>query len=153
MAEDTIKLLKKQGLSVSAVTITAKEKICIQKEVQCNPESCERAKGHFDRINEALYALLDSACDISRENLLLYAERYNVCPYELSFEAAVWSDCIICDYNYVFDPHVNRIFILLMRHIIFLTEPEICTARILQKVILRCRKSILKIGIVFYLKN
>ena len=52
--------------------------------------------------------LLDSACDISRENLLLYAERYNVCPYELSFEAAVWSDCIICDYNYVFDPHVNR---------------------------------------------
>ena len=108
VAEDTIKLLKKQGLSVSAVTITAKEKICIQKEVQCNPESCERAKGHFDRINEALYALLDSACDISRENLLLYAERYNVCPYELSFEAAVWSDCIICDYNYVFDPHVNR---------------------------------------------
>lgn len=76
--------------------------------MQCNPESCERAKGHFDRINEALYALLDSACDISRENLLLYAERYNVCPYELSFEAAVWSDCIICDYNYVFDPHVNR---------------------------------------------
>ena len=108
VAEDTIKLLRKQGLSVSAVTITAKEKICIQKEVQCNPESCERAKGHFDRINEALYALLDSACDISRENLLLYAERYNVCPYELSFEAAVWSDCIICDYNYVFDPHVNR---------------------------------------------
>lgn len=85
VAEDTIKLLKKQGLSVSAVTITAKEKICIQKEVQCNPESCERAKGHFDRINEALYALLDSACDISRENLLLYAERYNVCPYGAVF--------------------------------------------------------------------
>lgn len=108
VAEDTIKLLKKQGLCLSAVTITAKEKICIRQEMQCDPESCERAKGHFDRINEALYALLDSACEISRENLLLYAEKYKVCPYELSFEAAAWADCIICDYNYVFDPHVNR---------------------------------------------
>lgn len=76
--------------------------------MQCNPESCERAKGHFDRINEALYALLTAECEISRENILLFAEKYKVCPYELSFEAAVWADCIICDYNYVFDPHVNR---------------------------------------------
>ena len=103
VAEDTIKLLKKQGLFLSAVTITAKEKICIQEEMQCNPESCERAKGHFDRINEALYALLTAECEISRENILLFAEKYKVCPYELSFEAAVWADCIICDYNYVFD--------------------------------------------------
>lgn len=108
VAEDTIKLLKKQGLFLSAVTITAKEKICIQEEMQCNPESCERAKGHFDRINEALYALLTAECEISQENILLFAEKYKVCPYELSFEAAVWADCIICDYNYVFDPHVNR---------------------------------------------
>lgn len=106
VAEDTIKLLKKQGLFLSAVTITAKEKICIQEEMQCNPESCERAKGHFDRINEALYALLTAECEISRENILLFAEKYKVCPYELSFEAAVWADCIICDYNYVFDPNV-----------------------------------------------
>lgn len=108
VAEDTIKLLKKQKLSLAAVTITAKEKICIQEEMECNPENCERAKGHFDRINEALYALLTSECEISRENILMYAQKYQVCPYELSFEAAVWADCIICDYNYVFDPHVNR---------------------------------------------
>ena len=108
VAEDTLKLLKKQGLTLAAVTITAKEKICIQDKMECNPESCERAKGHFDRINEALYVMLTSGCEINRENLLLYAEKYRVCPYELSFEAAVWADCIICDYNYVFDPHVNR---------------------------------------------
>ena len=92
----------------AAYYVEAKEKICIQEEMQCNPESCERAKGHFDRINEALYALLTAECEISRENILLFAEKYKVCPYELSFEAAVWADCIICDYNYVFDPHVNR---------------------------------------------
>ena len=108
VAEETIKLLKKQGLSLSAVTITAKEKICIQEDMQCNPQFCDRAKGHFDRINEALYALLNAGCEMSRENILFYAEKYQVCPYELSFEAASWADCIICDYNYVFDPHVNR---------------------------------------------
>src|SRR5699024_1811008 len=37
-----------------------------------------------------------------------YARRYQVCPYELAFEAARWADSVICDYNYVFDPHVNR---------------------------------------------
>ena len=58
VAQDTIKLLKKQGLFLAAVTITAKEKICIQEEMECSPEGCERARGHFDRINEALYALL-----------------------------------------------------------------------------------------------
>lgn len=108
VAQDTIGLLKRQGLSLAAVTITAKEKICIQEEMNCNPESCERAKGHFNRINVALYALLTSECESNRENLLLYAEKYQVCPYELSFEAATWADCIICDYNYVFNPHVNR---------------------------------------------
>ena len=108
VAEDTVRLLKKQGLYLSSVVITAKEKICIQEEMQCNPDKCKRAAGHFDRINEALYALLNAEVAINRENILLYAEKYSVCPYELSFEAAAWADCIICDYNYVFDPHVNR---------------------------------------------
>ncbi len=31
----------------------------------------------------------------------------SVCPFELSLDAAVWSDIVICDYNYVFDPVVR----------------------------------------------
>ncbi len=62
VAEDTIKLLKKQGLFLSAVTITAKEKICIQEEMQCNPKVVREQKD-IDRINEALYALLTAECE------------------------------------------------------------------------------------------
>lgn len=118
--------------------------------MQCNPESCERAKGHFDRINEALYALLTAECEIDQENILLFAEKYKVCPYELSFEAAVWADCIICDYNYVFDPHVNRKSLIegsLRQNIYLIDEAhnlldqgERCIAQTLQRVTLKYRK-------------
>ncbi|MDD7113773.1 MAG: ATP-dependent DNA helicase [Lachnospiraceae bacterium] len=108
VAEDTIHLLRQQGMHLKAVTITAKEKICILEKVECNPLICERARGHYDRINQALYSLLTEQENIDRNTILEYSERFHVCPYELSFEAAEWADVIICDYNYVFDPHVNR---------------------------------------------
>ncbi len=108
VAEDTLQLLKKQGLSLKATTLTAKEKICTNDVFECNPSVCDRAEGHFDRINEALFQLISQEDMLTREIILLYAEKYRVCPYQLSFEAAAFSDLIICDYNYVFDPHVNR---------------------------------------------
>lgn len=108
VAEQTLRLLKEKGLRLKAVSITSKERICNNEVVECHPAACEKAHGHFDRINGALYALLTQNDVVRRENLLEYSEKYQVCPYELSFEAAQWADSIICDYNYVFDPHVNR---------------------------------------------
>lgn len=108
VAEQTLSLLGSRGLSLKAVSITAKEKICDNEEMDCNPVACPRARGHFDRINQALFALLTEQDTVDREAILEYGERYQVCPYELSFEAAQWADTVICDYNYVFDPHVNR---------------------------------------------
>ncbi|MDY5498069.1 MAG: ATP-dependent DNA helicase [Anaerobutyricum sp.] len=108
VAQDAVNLLKKQKLSVSVVSITSRERICPNEVMECNPEKCAKAKGHYDRIHHALYELLISENTFTRENLLLFAEKYQVCPYELSFEIAAWADFIICDYNYVFDPHVNK---------------------------------------------
>ena len=31
---------------------------------------------------------------------------HQVCPFEFSLELSLWADCIICDYNYAFDPRV-----------------------------------------------
>ena len=107
-AQDTLTLLRRQGLKLHSVAITAKDRICILDEVDCNPESCPFARGHYDRINEALYAILSDGQAMTRDLFLEYAGRFSVCPYELSFEAAVWADVIICDYNYIFDPHANR---------------------------------------------
>ncbi len=39
--------------------------------------------------------------------LLSQAERHRVCPFELSLDTATWTDAVICDYNYVFDPNVR----------------------------------------------
>lgn len=106
VAEETKQLLTEKGLLLKAVTITAKDKICILDKADCNPDSCPRAKGHFDRVNEAVFDLLTSEDDISREKILEYAGKHEVCPFEMCLDTATWADMIICDYNYVFDPNV-----------------------------------------------
>ena len=42
----------------------------------------------------------------TREVILAQAEKYQVCPFELSLDLSLWMDVIICDYNYVFDLNV-----------------------------------------------
>ncbi|CRZ35504.1 Rad3-related DNA helicase [Herbinix hemicellulosilytica] len=106
VAEETFRLLAQKGLNMKVTTITAKEKICILAKPDCNPVSCERAKGHYDRINDAVYDMLTSENEISRDSILYYAEKHKVCPFEMSLDLSLWSDAIICDYNYVFDPNV-----------------------------------------------
>ncbi len=108
VAQDTFSILREQNLSLKSLTITAKEKICILEEVMCDPDLCPRAKGHYDRINECLYDMLTHRDDLTRTCILEYSQKHKVCPYELAFEAAAFADAIICDYNYVFDPHVSR---------------------------------------------
>ncbi len=102
-----IDILRSQGLCFQTVTLTAKEKICPLSEMACNPENCPYAKGHFDRVNEALYALVTNEKIIDRDILTSYADRYMVCPFELGLDASLFADAVICDYNYVFDPRVN----------------------------------------------
>lgn len=113
VAEDTFRLFLDRGLDFRTASVTAKEKICLNQDgCDCNPESCPYAKGHFDRINEALYALVSERSMYTRNEITEYAERYKVCPYELSLDAAVFSDAVIGDYNYAFDPrvHLRRFF-------------------------------------------
>lgn len=106
VAEDTIGLLVKAGLHIKSVTITAKEKICLLDKPDCNPATCPRAKGHFDRVNDAVFDLLNNENEVSRDAIQFYAEKYSVCPFEMCLDVTTWADCIICDYNYAFDPNV-----------------------------------------------
>ncbi len=107
VAEETFSCLREQGLSFKTVTITAKEKICFTKEKICNPISCLYAKGHYDRINDAIYDLLCHEKNIDRERIEAYAGKHRVCPFEMCLDVTNWVDGIICDYNYVFDPSVS----------------------------------------------
>ena len=107
VAQEALSILRENGLFFSSVTITAKEKLCVLEKPACNPESCPRAKGHFDRVNDAVYEILHRESGITREEILSYAEAFEVCPFEFCLDISGFVDGIICDYNYVFDPDVR----------------------------------------------
>ncbi len=112
VAEDAFRMLKKQGLQFKNITLTAKEKICFCDQPECNPEYCPYAKGHYDRVNDAVYDMITTTDDMSRENIEYYARKHQVCPFEFALDVSLWVDAVICDYNYVFDPkaHLKRFF-------------------------------------------
>jgi DNA excision repair protein ERCC-2 len=106
-AEEALSLMQSQGLHLHSVTLTAKEKICFQEEVDCRKEKCIYADGYYDRINEAILDLMANETLINREVVEQYARKHRVCPFEFSLDAAYAADAVICDYNYVFDPRVS----------------------------------------------
>lgn len=112
VASQAFEILRKQDLKMKVITLTAKEKICFCEETICNPDACPYAKGHFDRVNAAVYELLTSTDEMSREVLEEQARKWNVCPFEMALDVSQWVDAVICDYNYVFDPnaHLKRFF-------------------------------------------
>lgn len=104
-ALNAIELMKRSGLKLKAIIITAKEKICPLPGCDCNPDECEFARGYFDRIDEAVEDIF--TYDIfTRDVIEEFARKHTVCPFEFSLDLSLLCDIIICDYNYVFDPRV-----------------------------------------------
>lgn len=104
VAYSAFELLKEQGLRFKVIILTAKDKICFCEERECNPEYCPYAKGHYDRVNAAVYEMITSTDDMNREALEKQAKKHKVCPHEMALDISTWVDAIIGDYNYVFDP-------------------------------------------------
>ncbi len=103
---DTLDKLRRQSPSLSYISLTAKEKIC-PYDLKCDPVNCPRAAGHFDRINEALWELINCERAVRRDRLSAIAEKHRVCPSELGLDCSLFSDVVIGDYNYLFDPKVR----------------------------------------------
>lgn len=106
VAKETYDLLQAKGYQAKLIQLTAKEKLCPCETMECNPVQCPYAKGHFDRVNDAVFDILQHGNVFTREEILAQAEQYQVCPFEMALDISSWCDDIICDYNYVFDPHV-----------------------------------------------
>lgn len=106
VALEAFNLLNNRGYMGKTVVITAKDKMCPLEERHCNPVDCPYAKGHFDRVNDAVYELLMQDGTYDRERLIEWAKDHRVCPFEMCLDVSNWVDNIICDYNYVFDPNV-----------------------------------------------
>ena len=112
VAEEALDRMRRTGLRLRTLTLTAKEKICFREKAVCRPEVCPYAKGYFDRANDAVYDALTSRDAVTRSVVEEFARKHTVCPFELSLDISLWVDCVICDYNYVFDPraYLRRFF-------------------------------------------
>lgn len=106
VAGDAIEIMRERGLKLKSVVLTARDKICFMGEAECNPDYCPYAKGHYDRINDAVYELLTSRDSFDRDAVCACAREHRVCPFELCLDMSLFADAVICDYNYLFDPHV-----------------------------------------------
>jgi len=101
VAWQAFETLREQCLRMKVIVLTAKEKICFCEETDCNPDACPYAKGHYDRVNDAVYELITSSDEMNREILTEQARKWQVCPHEMSLDVSLWVDAVICDYNYV----------------------------------------------------
>ena len=123
VAEKTLDDMRQAGLHLRSVTLTAKEKICFCPPVNCDPEICVFARGYFDKVKAALEEI-DQYQAFTRPVIEAIAQKYQICPFEFSLDIALWVDCIICDYNYAFDPRVylHRFFDFPSEPYIFLVD-------------------------------
>jgi DNA excision repair protein ERCC-2 len=105
VAANSLDTLRRGGLRLKTVTITAKDKICFNPDAECTPEECKYAKGYYDRLKPAMEELFEGDV-FDRPAIEACAKKHSLCPFEFSLDMSLWSDCIICDYNYLFDPRV-----------------------------------------------
>ena len=158
VAEDAVYRLQQNGLRFKTVTITAKDKICFCDERICTPEHCIYAKGHYDRINNAVLDTFRNNDAFTREVIEKYAKKHTVCPYEFSLDLALYTDSVICDYNYVFDPRVylrrffqyntnkNYVFLVDEAHNLIDRAREMYSAEIRKSAFVNLKKALGKTG-------
>ena len=123
VAEEAFDILNAHDLCLKVVTLTAKEKICFKAEAECSRDACEYARGFYDRVDAALAQAYDTD-QWKREFIEQVARQFQICPFEFSLELSELADCIICDYNYVFDPqaHLRRFFLRRRESYLFLVD-------------------------------
>jgi len=92
-----------------AVVLRAREKICpnLPREgfIFCHEDFCRYARGFRGKVERGriLERLLEEPV-VHPDAAFSLGEEAEVCPFELILEAALESDVIIGDYNYIFDP-------------------------------------------------
>ena len=111
-AYNAVNILKDNGLICNDIVITAKDKICFSKGKACNPDECPFAKGYYNKIQAVLKYTLANYSTFDAETIVRIARENEICPFEYELDLSLFSDIIICDYNYMFDPisYMKRYF-------------------------------------------
>lgn len=106
IAFNAMNIMASKGLRLRTTVITAKEKICFQDEVNCDPEQCPYARGYYDKVNGVLKNSIKKDYLFSRDYIEEICMKNEICPFEFSLDLSYLSHVVICDYNYYFDPRV-----------------------------------------------
>lgn len=89
------------GYRGTALSLTAKDKICFSPGRACHGDDCPFARNYYDKLPEALYAAIEQGV-LQREDVESIARRFEVCPYELGLDLLPWVDIVIADLHYVY---------------------------------------------------
>ncbi|OQA78965.1 MAG: bifunctional ATP-dependent DNA helicase/DNA polymerase III subunit epsilon [Tenericutes bacterium ADurb.Bin239] len=104
-AENALRVTRAKAL-VKSTTVNAKEKMCLNDKIACNPDECPYAVNYYGKVRAALIDAFRSEDDYNNETIMKYATKHNLCPFEYQLDLTLLSDVIIADYNYLFDPFV-----------------------------------------------
>jgi Rad3-related DNA helicase len=123
VAQTAFAEMRRTGLRLRTLTLTAREKICVREGQPCDRRTCPLGLGYYDRSKTAMRQAL-ARDEITRSVLEEIGHANQVCPYQLSLDLSTWMDAIICDYNYVFDPkaYLRRHFAEEARDYVFLVD-------------------------------
>ncbi len=100
-AQDTLAHFRAAGYRGTALSLTARDSICLSPGRACHAQDCPYANGYYDRLPEAMLAAI-RAPSLTREDIETLARKFEVCPYQLSLDLLPWVDVVIADAHYVY---------------------------------------------------
>jgi len=84
--------------------LSARDKLCFCRAPGNDCASpCPYTLGYYDRLPQARRAACELAL-LDMPALLMLAQRFTVCPFQLALDLIAEADIVIGDVNYVFDP-------------------------------------------------
>jgi DNA excision repair protein ERCC-2 len=111
-AYDALGMLYKKGFKGRDSLLVAKDKLCFKPGAACNPDECPFAKDYYTKIRKVVLEAIHSGERFDQAYVTSLAKKYAICPFEMQLDLSLYSDIVIGDFNYVYDPlvHLERFF-------------------------------------------
>ena len=113
VVEETISPICGSELDLKIIFLRSAEKMCLNEIFICHEDYCPYAKNYQNRLLETnLIGELLNEKILNPDEIYKQAKKRSLCPVEVMMDLTVYSDIIVGDYNYVFDPSatLRRIF-------------------------------------------
>jgi len=100
-AEQTLAHFRSAGFAGSAMSLTARDKICLSPGKACHGDDCPYARGYYDKLPAAREAAIRSP-SLTRDDIEKLAKTFELCPYQLAQDLLPWVDIVIADLHYFY---------------------------------------------------